>query len=145
MIHGLQLAGITVSWLVGLNIDWVCLMPRNIMGARDQWEFPPFFRTQWQSLWTAVTAGICLQLGLSKGTVKESSLLLISPLSTNFSEIWNNFDTTKWIWKCCVQIGGNIISALIRTWARRTCSNWWLGARLWYLQCFRSGHATGFY
>ena len=42
MRHGLQLAGITILWLVGLNIDWDCLVPHCIMGSRDQWEFPPF-------------------------------------------------------------------------------------------------------
>ena len=42
MRHGLQLAGITLLWLVGLNIDWDCLVPHCIMGSRDQWEFPLF-------------------------------------------------------------------------------------------------------
>ena len=47
-------------WLVGLNINWDCLVPHCIMGSRDQREFPPFFRPQWQSLCTALTAGKCL-------------------------------------------------------------------------------------
>ena len=73
MRHILQLALITFSWLVGLNIDWDCLLPHCIMGSYDPWEFPPFFRPRWQSLCTALTAGICLPLvGLCKGTVKES-------------------------------------------------------------------------
>ena len=40
-------------------------------------EFPPFFRPQWQSLCTTLTAGICLPLGLCKGTVKESMALCL--------------------------------------------------------------------
>ena len=60
-------------WLVGRNMNWDCLVPHCIMGSRDQWEFPPFFRPQWQSLCTAPTAGKCMPLGLCKGTVKESS------------------------------------------------------------------------
>ena len=35
-------ADIKLLWLVGLNIDWDCLVPNYIMGSRDQWEFPPF-------------------------------------------------------------------------------------------------------
>ena len=35
----------------------------------------PFFRPQWQSLCTALMAGICLPLGLCKGTVKESTAM----------------------------------------------------------------------
>ena len=42
--HGLQLVGIAFLWLVGLNIDWDCLVPHCIMGPCDQWEFPSFFR-----------------------------------------------------------------------------------------------------
>ena len=33
------LAGITLLWFVGLNIDWDCLVPHCIMGSCDQWEF----------------------------------------------------------------------------------------------------------
>ena len=69
MRHGFQLAGITLLWLVGLNIDWDCLVPHCIMGSRDQWEFPLFGGPQWQSLCTALT----VPLVLCKGTVKESS------------------------------------------------------------------------
>ena len=50
MRHGLQLAGITRWWLVGLNIYWDCLVSHCIIGSHDQWEFPPFFRPQWESL-----------------------------------------------------------------------------------------------
>ena len=51
--NGLQLTGITILWLVGPNIGWACLMPHRIMGSHDWWEFPPFFRSHWQSLCTA--------------------------------------------------------------------------------------------
>ena len=45
---------ITLLWLVGLKIDWDCLVPHCIMGSRDHWESPLFFRPQWQSLCTAL-------------------------------------------------------------------------------------------
>ena len=38
---------------------------------------PIVFQTQWQSLCTALTAGICLPLGLRKGTVKVSSAVQV--------------------------------------------------------------------
>ena len=60
--------------IVGLIIDWDRLVPHYIMDSRDQWEFSPFFRLQWQSLCTALTAGKCLSLGPCKGLWK--SLLL---------------------------------------------------------------------
>ena len=53
-------------------------MPHCIMGSREQWELPPFFRHQWQSLCTALTAGNCLPLGLCKGTVKKSAKFVIT-------------------------------------------------------------------
>ena len=63
MRHGLQLAVIV----------WDCLTLQWIMGSCDRWEFPQFFnRSHWQSPCTAQTAGICLLLGLCKGTVEES-------------------------------------------------------------------------
>ena len=36
--------------LVGLNIDWDCLVPHCIMGSRDKWEFLSLFRPHSQSL-----------------------------------------------------------------------------------------------
>ena len=65
MRHDLQLAGIRILWSVGRNIEWDCLVPHNIMGSRDQWELPPFFRPQWQPLCTSLNGRLC------KGTVKE--------------------------------------------------------------------------
>ena len=61
-------------WLVVLNIDWDCLVPHCIMGSRDQWEFPPFFRPQWQSLCSPK----CLALKVCKGTVKGSKNVCVS-------------------------------------------------------------------
>ena len=72
MRQGHQLAGITLLWLVGLEIDWDSLVPHCIMGSRDEWESPMFFRPKWQFLCTALTADNCLPFGLCKGTVKES-------------------------------------------------------------------------
>ena len=65
MRHDLQLAGIRILWSIGRNIEWDCLVPHNIMGSRDQWELPPFFRPQWQPLCTSLNGRLC------KGTVKE--------------------------------------------------------------------------
>ena len=74
MRYGFHLAGITLLWLVALNIGRDCLVSHCIAGLHDCWQFPPFFRCHWQSLCTALTAGICkcLPLGLCKETVKES-------------------------------------------------------------------------
>ena len=41
----LQLAAITLLWLVGLNIDWDCLVLQWIVGSHDKWGFPPFWKT----------------------------------------------------------------------------------------------------
>ena len=61
-------------WLVGLNIDWDCLVPHCIMGSSDQWEFPLFFRPQWQSLCTALTAATACSYGCAKGLWKSLAL-----------------------------------------------------------------------
>ena len=45
MKHVFQLAGITILWLVGLNMYWDCLVSYCIIGSRDRWEFPPFSMT----------------------------------------------------------------------------------------------------
>ena len=60
-------------WLVGINIDWDCLVSHGIMGSTDWWKLLLFLMPQWQSLCTALTAGKGLPLGLCKGTVKESN------------------------------------------------------------------------
>ena len=83
MRDGLRLAGFTLLWLVGLKIDWDCPVPHCIMGSRDQWEYQLFFRPQWQSLCTALTAGNCLPLWLCKGTVKESKSHPVALLKTD--------------------------------------------------------------
>ena len=70
MRHGLQLAGITLLWLVDLNIDWDRLVSHCIMDSRDLWEFPPFFRFQLQSLCTTLTAGKCCARGLWKSLTR---------------------------------------------------------------------------
>ena len=72
MRHGLQSAGISLLWLVGLNMGLECLMSNCIVGSRDRLEFPLFFRHHWQSICTALTGRQCLRLGLCKETVKES-------------------------------------------------------------------------
>ena len=60
-----------ILWLVYLNIDWDCLVPQCIMGSRGHWEFPLFFRPQWQSICTALTPGSCLPCNR---TVEESTV-----------------------------------------------------------------------
>ena len=95
MRHGLLLAGITLLWLVGLNIDWDCLVPHCIMGSRDQWEFPLFQ--------TTVTVPLhCrrLPLGLCNGTVKECTVgldwdLLYLKIASNIQQKYNFFIITK--------------------------------------------------
>ena len=62
--HGLQLAGITLLWLVGLKIDWDCPVPHCIMGSRDQWEFPTVFQTP-------VRVPTACRLGCAKGLWKS--------------------------------------------------------------------------
>ena len=84
MRHGFQLVSTTLLWLDGLNIDWDCPVPHCIMGSRDQWDFWPFSRPQWPSLFPALTAGKCLPLGLCKGTVEES-ILVITPLLCHYT------------------------------------------------------------
>ena len=71
MRHDLQLAGTTLLWLVGLHIVWDCLASHCIIGSHHPREFPSFFKPQWQSLCTALTAGIRLSLGLCKRAVKK--------------------------------------------------------------------------
>ena len=87
--HGLQLAGITLLWLVGLNIDQDRLVTRFTMGSRNQWEFPPFFSSPWQSFCTALTAGKWLPLELCEGTVKESNQVWTSgKLCPRYGRTW---------------------------------------------------------
>ena len=69
MRHELQLALITILWLIGLNVGWDCLMLRCIMGSRDPWEFPSFCKAHWQSPYTALTEGKCTPLGPYKETL----------------------------------------------------------------------------
>ena len=56
-IYGLQMAAITLLWLVGRTIDSDGLVSNCILGSCDRLEFPPFLRHQWQFLCTALTAG----------------------------------------------------------------------------------------
>ena len=66
--------------LVGLNIDWDCIVPHCIMGSRAQWEFPPFFQAPVTvpllSRSGRQMPAVCLPLWLCKGIVEESSQLL---------------------------------------------------------------------
>ena len=63
----------------------------------DGWKFPEFFKGHWQSPCTALTAGKCLPLVLSKETVKES---VVAPASmimmTSLHE--NSFHITDPLW-----------------------------------------------
>ena len=42
MTHGLRLAGIILSWLVGLNICEDCPVLQCVLGSPYRWEFPLF-------------------------------------------------------------------------------------------------------
>ena len=88
MRHGFQLAGIAPLWLVALNIDWDCLVPHCIMDSRDQWEFPPFFRLKWQSLCSALTAGI-------KAVQKDCERVLSKPCLSAFFFLWYDHTETQ--------------------------------------------------
>ena len=59
--------GITLLWMAGLNKVWglSCRLAHR-------WEFPPFFKRNWPSLCTALTADKCPPLGSRMETVKES-------------------------------------------------------------------------
>ena len=71
--HDLQVAVSAAVWWVDSNIDSGTPQLWCIVGSRDKWEFPTFFRGHWQSPCTALMAGICLPLVLCKETVKESN------------------------------------------------------------------------
>ena len=72
MRHGLQLARITLLWLVGQNRGCDYLVSWCTVGSCDWWEFPSFYNAYWPSSCTALMAGKCLLLGQCKETVKES-------------------------------------------------------------------------
>ena len=71
MRYSLQLAGITLMWLINLITGWYCFVSQCIVGSPGRWEFPPFFKSHWYSPCTALTACRCLSLGLYKETVKD--------------------------------------------------------------------------
>ena len=54
------------------HLHWIIGQVHCIMGSLDWLKFPPFFKGHWQSPCTALTAGKCLPLRLSKGTVNKS-------------------------------------------------------------------------
>ena len=67
-----------IAWHHPLVIDWSkyrLVLPRVALHWAHVTEFSPFLKGHWQSPCTAVTAGICLPLGLCQGTVKESALV----------------------------------------------------------------------
>ena len=58
-------------YMIGWAKYWLGLpQSQSIVGSRDPVKFPLFFLGHWQSPWTALTAGICLPLGLCKETDK---------------------------------------------------------------------------
>ena len=66
-------------WLSGRSINWReqhhswILVSCNVLWAhKTDGNFHCLFKSHWQSLCTALMAGICLPLGLCKETVKES-------------------------------------------------------------------------
>ena len=88
--HWTVLVGITLLWLVGLNIDWDYLLPPLHYGLMWTVGIPTVFEHHWQSPCTALTAGLC------KGTVKESNGLreVISNQrrQVDFVWAWSGFD-----------------------------------------------------
>ena len=65
--------GITLLCLVGLNLDWDCLVPHCIMDSRDQWDFPQFSDPN-DGPHAPLYSRQCLPLGLCNGTVIGSSI-----------------------------------------------------------------------
>ena len=62
MRHGIRLVkhpgvGITILWLVRVDIVWNCPSLQWIVGSRDRWEFLPFCKGHWESPCRALTAG----------------------------------------------------------------------------------------
>ena len=78
-----------------------------IMGSLDQWEFPPFFRAQWQPRCSSLTAGKCLPLGLCKGTVKDSKTTDVNSHRVTWKSTNRNRDNT--IELLCRALIGNLI------------------------------------
>ena len=79
-------------FVIGLNIDWDCLVPHCIMGSCDQWEFSLFQ--------TTVTVPLhCrrLPLRLCNGTVTECTVGLEWDLkiASNIQEKYNFLIITK--------------------------------------------------
>ena len=73
-----------IGWHRVFVIGWSkyrldCLVPHSIIGWHGQWEFPLFFRPQWQSLCTALMAGKCLSWGLCKGLWKSLLISMLAP------------------------------------------------------------------
>ena len=68
-----------IGWHRPFMIGWSKYDIPLHMGSHDRWEFPPYFKPQWQSFCIALTAGIkCLPLELYKGAVKQSTAADIS-------------------------------------------------------------------
>ena len=61
-----------ILWLVGLNIDWDCLVPHCIIGSPTPVGVPIIFQTPVTVPLHSPNGRQCLSLGLCKGTVKES-------------------------------------------------------------------------
>ena len=75
-------------------------MSQCIVGSRDWWEYTPLSKGHWQSICTALTAGIYLPSGLCKETVKESTLCKqVTPVRTasgTTNQIWNYIIYNLW-------------------------------------------------
>ena len=95
MRHGLQLAGITLLWLAGLNINWDCL-GHNRLGACDSLEFSPVFRGHWQSPCTALRAGSACCKGCARRLWKrlqgDGSRLACNMLTCPLLMAWLKFE-----------------------------------------------------
>ena len=85
MRHGLQLSGITLLWLAGLDICSNCLS-HDGCGVTWSVEISTLFRGLWQSLFTAITAGKCQPLGLCK----ETETIYAKDLNTEYTMKYAN-------------------------------------------------------
>ena len=78
MRHGLQLAGITLLLLAGVNIVWDCLCHYGLWAHMTGKNFHHILEATESVLVQALTAGKCLLLGLCKETVKQSKCITAS-------------------------------------------------------------------
>ena len=134
MRHGLRLAGVTLLWLVGLNIGWDCLVPHCIMGSRDPGEFPTFFGPQWQSFCTALMAGRCLSQGDCERVYRNHNWSSVQILVLELLELTVELNYWIGIWNWVDQ-WLKLKLQMIYSIHQHTCSDFVLPLGLYFSEC----------